>query len=394
MSENSLNVNIEEALKTILIADTFEDINVEIEESLETNQALVKVTASKQGVSEDLKLVANIGKSENVLEAFKREAYILKNVIPLFLDLQKYLKIQNPLTTFPKCFNYLDKDGIVILLLENLEKAGYTKIEGDLNEHNYKLVLKTIAKFHGLSLGLRHLHRNKFDELLGNCRMISKNMFEELAQFFTSRVGKLKFNLKLRMRLDLLKKFDRALENFSGNKISEILNETVEKSVLVHGNFHHNSVLLKLQGENATDVALEGFQTSGLHSPIIDLSHYYFSGIGNDYFSGVTDFLKFYHEELSSFLKTLGCNAEEIFSVNTLLDHWQRYSFYGFCFAIASLELGSLKLDDVLTEFKKGEERGEAVQKAPREPRSENIIAYRKKLEKIVEGFLESEIRF
>uniref|UniRef100_A0A6P7GNJ9 Uncharacterized protein LOC114340993 n=1 Tax=Diabrotica virgifera virgifera TaxID=50390 RepID=A0A6P7GNJ9_DIAVI len=391
MAENGMSIDLNQVVQTAL--SDFENVQLVSEKNDKEDDRQVLADVKTSG--ENLNLVIKLGKGVNVAEGFQREAYVLNRVTPLFKDIQKYLRIQNPVQEFQKCYKVFNQEGTEIIVLDDIEKRGFEAVSGDLSEHNFKLILNTIAKFHALSFALRHIHKEKFDEVLSNCQVVTKTMLEEVAQFFDARLEKLKFSLKLRMRLDLLKNFEDALENFNGRSIIDILNQSVEHSVLVHGDYHQNNTLLKFAGQDKTraiDVALTGFQASGLHSPVIDLSYYFFSSLGCGFFPNVSEFLKYYYEQLTSFLKELGCDVAQIYTFEKLQEHWRQYSFYGFCLSIAYLELGSINFEKHFR--KENEESSEVEKPAVGAPNVASANAYRQKLEKIVEFFLEAQQEF
>lgn len=79
------------------------------------------------------------------------------------------------------------------------------------------------------------------------------------------------------------------------------------------------------------------WQCSGLASPVFDLSHHIFCTANLEDHTDLNDFLKVYYQSFSNTLASFNCSADTIFSYSELLNHWKRFSRFGFflgCFII------------------------------------------------------------
>lgn len=100
------------------------------------------------------------------------------------------------------------------------------------------------------------------------------------------------------------------------------------------------------------------WQCSGIASPVFDLSHHIFCTADLAKHSDLNTFLQVYYKSFSKTLALFNCDAEEIFSYSKLIDHWKKFSRFGFflgnfiikfCFPKKSkfdIDYGKLKKED------------------------------------------------
>ncbi|CAG9839101.1 unnamed protein product [Diabrotica balteata] len=99
--------------------------------------------------------------------------------------------------------------------------------------------------------------------------------------------------------------------------------------------------------DHPSNIIMIDFQLSFLHSPVIDLSYFWHFVASTHEYPHLAELLEFYHKELSMSLKLLGCNSEELFSLDTLWTHWKKYSIYGFIQAVLFTYLLYVEKDDL-----------------------------------------------
>lgn len=79
------------------------------------------------------------------------------------------------------------------------------------------------------------------------------------------------------------------------------------------------------------------WQCSGLASPVFDLSQHIFSTANLKEHPDINDFLKVYYKSFCNTMTLFECSPEAVFSYKELLNHWKKFSKFGFfmgCYAV------------------------------------------------------------
>ncbi|CAG9860418.1 unnamed protein product [Phyllotreta striolata] len=342
----------------------------------------------------ELYMIAKVSKSGPEMRKFgevlcKREVAFYKEVVPLFNEFQMEKLVDEPFEALPKCYKTIVTDQTEVIVQENLMKKGY-KLHNKkipMNMNHIKLVMKNYAKFHAISLALREQKPEvmaPFDESFTNWFVEQIAMFEPM---YKSTVDKIIANLKEMDRSDLAKRYEKLVERGVPNMLTDLIKDMPEERVVTHADCHNGNFLFEYKDnddENPTNVVIIDFQISFMFSPIIDISSYLYCGASKVELDQLDYILNYYHKELSSFLSKLGSNADEIFPVATMWEHWEKYSFYGFNVASSLLELLFVEADDAPdfeVESSKGMEKFD-INVKDRKP-------YLKRLVEIVEHYLD-----
>lgn len=86
-------------------------------------------------------------------------------------------------------------------------------------------------------------------------------------------------------------------------------------------------------------VCLLDFQISSLGSPATDLSYFLYTSSHEDTITyQFEELLDLYYDSLSSTLKNLGVNPEEVFSYQKLRAHWKKYALTGLIIACQGIK--------------------------------------------------------
>ncbi|XP_072389159.1 uncharacterized protein [Diabrotica undecimpunctata] len=333
-------------LKDIFYSENLKFFEAKIDETskksfhLGSNLVFAKVSIiDEHENAREISLAVKIGKikiDSSMVARACRESVFFREIVPLFNNLQAELKIKNVFNKIPKCYKTLIKDGYEILILENLLFSGWNLLENykKINVEGQELIAKNIAQYHALSFALRHLDKQTFDKHTKDLNMINKENLTNLIDVAQGVFCKIENSLEEFNKQETLLKFRKLMKTVNGQTMVNILDDKPKEVVVVHGDFHKFNLMYKFKDiscESISDAMFIDFQVVGIHSPILDLTYYFFTSVDIPY--KALDFLKCYHEQLAISLKELTCDVNELFSYSTLLEHWNKYAFYGFCFA-------------------------------------------------------------
>lgn len=86
------------------------------------------------------------------------------------------------------------------------------------------------------------------------------------------------------------------------------------------------------------------------NSPVYDLSFILYTCGAVEDLENLKQLLDIYYETLSSFSKQLGSNLDKLFSYETFLNHWRRYSIFGFSLIPLMMKLLYCRNEDIKTD--------------------------------------------
>lgn len=97
----------------------------------------------------------------------------------------------------------------------------------------------------------------------------------------------------------------------------------------------------KTQPDTPTSVILIDWQIQRIASPVIDLSYFIYCCSSKEVYGNLNQYLKIYHDSLSSQLKSMGCDPDEALPFNVLQAQWKTYGRFGFlmCFFLIKIML-------------------------------------------------------
>lgn len=206
---------------------------------------------------------------------FHNEIAFYSTIYPEFKKYQEEHSIErvDAFVSLPKCHYAQDN----VLILEDLREDGYEmpdRVKG-LSLDQIKMVLIELAKFHGLSLGMKFKHPEKFRSLRDQ---ISEGIFrKEYKQWYENYYGTLTSNA-IQMVTDgiperpkYITKIKDFCKNFFDDFTTLVATETL-LSVLCHGDCWTNNVLFsyKSNGELSQTVFID-FQLMRYGSLTLDL---------------------------------------------------------------------------------------------------------------------------
>ncbi|CAH1119518.1 unnamed protein product [Phaedon cochleariae] len=284
-------------------------------------------------------------------ECYQREIYVYEKIFPAFEKFQEERKIIDRFNAVPKCYRTFLSE---VIVLENLRTQGY-KLHNKgipMNLQHIELVLSNYAKLHALSFAFRDQKAEEYNILTSSYYRHSIQMIEQISEIFKNAKSNVVKHLNEVSRMDLAEKYKEVLEN---NSILDILKDEVEHVVITHGDCHNNNFIFQYEEDderNPTKVAILDWQISIQHSPVMDVSYFLYAVAGENLYK-LPDLLKFYHSRLTNHAKEMGTDLRTIYPFTSLIEDWRKYSFYGFAFITAFLEISFVteeetpNLDDI-----------------------------------------------
>ncbi|OAD52630.1 hypothetical protein WN48_00650 [Eufriesea mexicana] len=171
----------------------------------------------------------------------------------------------------PKCYlSDLGRYGRSVIVLEDLEEAGYTQVGSELDEDHLKLCVQVLAKFHARGLRLRATEPQIFREFEAN--LVEIALTEDAMRHYEKRSTRLLDILEVMTNYaDFAEEIKRKINNNLMEMVKSIATEVNEVSTICHGHFSHDNLLFKYQNGKPIDAKVIDWQTMRYCSPAVDL---------------------------------------------------------------------------------------------------------------------------
>ncbi|KAL3277108.1 hypothetical protein HHI36_012466 [Cryptolaemus montrouzieri] len=282
---------------------------------------------------------------------YKRESFIYTEVFPYF---QKFIDEKNPNFEFdcvPKLYWVDRSPRKETLIFDNLKTKGF-KLHDRKQPWNLEhslLAMKYYGKFHALSFALR----DQKPEVFKNFNKNLPNLFEDFSriikinQIYEEPFKNVKELLQKAGRNDLVNKLEFWSENLSS--IFENLADENDKLVICHADCWNNNFMFTYQNNedaSPSKMAFLDFQLSIVDTPVYDLAYNIYATCDKSCLDHFDLLLETYYKSLSSSIRNLGSNPDELFTYEQLKQHWQKYSHIGIIISIVIIKLELLDKAD------------------------------------------------
>ncbi|PSN31212.1 hypothetical protein C0J52_25885 [Blattella germanica] len=274
-------------------------------------------------------------------EAFHKELHVFENVLPM-MNVVGSSKFGNVYEISAKYFGTDNQNTIV---LEDLRYLGY-KMEDRLKGLNLEqcvIVLRFLARFHGLSKKLEKMNPEIFDIFKEGFYV---TMEERKSVMGPSSRAKM---MQLASEVETWPKFEhyaRKLRNLSSTAGATMFELEAPKdgsfNVLNHGDFWTNNILFQyIPGTGQImNVRFIDFQLSTISSPALDLQYFITTSCADNIkYDSRYSLLEVYHGELVQTLKDLGLDPDQ-YTMQDLTEDFEEKDLYGFlvgCFDMSDL---------------------------------------------------------
>ncbi|KAF6206022.1 hypothetical protein GE061_017247 [Apolygus lucorum] len=301
----------------------------------------------------------------NRLGVFMREITMYRDVLPKMADLMEEIDdTDEPM--WAKCYDVRLYDRLV---LEDLTARGYkmaSRIEG-LNLDSCLLVVKNIAKFHGLSHVMLKRAEIPWEIFRYN---VWKNLKEGFHQQYMSNYNKL---LRTIGRWgddweDVRQRFEKAMPTFTERMLEAMEPVPGDFVVLNHGDCWTNNFLFRnASDQNETPISMKfvDFQLCFMGPPSYDLHYLLVSTLKPDSYKKNRDLvIRTYCDALKSTMLKLNYEGDvpDLESMKQLMERTHLYYLFN-AISLAPVVLGESRdipdLEDALKQEKEARMRGE-----------------------------------
>lgn len=292
----------------------------------------------------------NVARREQfvIRPAFLREIYTYDKILPFFRQFEESKGViveEDGFHEYPKCYRTLDSDINECLLLEDLSERGFKIIDRRTEEvtaDHVHLVMKTLGKFHAISFALKDQQPEKFKEITSNLDEIFIVTGKEYLRDYFNKQAESVFNA-VSDDDELLSKAKKFFERDAIDVAVECLDLklTGSGSVISHGDAWQNNTMFTYDN-NGKPIAINflDWQIARHASPIIDIVYYMFSCTTKELRDAHYDeFLKVYHNSLSTHVRRLGSDPEKLFSYETMQEHFRKFAKFGLILSTALLPM-------------------------------------------------------
>lgn len=280
---------------------------------------------------------------------FRREGLFFSKILPVLVENQKALGAkENIQDCIPVCYaSYIDGKEDYILM-EDLSVRNLKSVSTYPTKHERDALLKVLAHFHSVSLALRVKKPDIFS-----------NITNELNEVYYSVDNRDWYAKYLQNALAIDKKAMAEIEDTNGKyykKFEEFINEDLyghlvtltttrgDHPVINHGDAWYPNFLYCKGNAVVID-----FQIVRCVSPATDLS--YFIILCSNLCTSKENFFEavnVYYKALEYYLKDMGIDANDVFSLDTLKEELIKVGRFGLIAALTALPLLSSERFDVL----------------------------------------------
>ncbi|XP_055298661.1 uncharacterized protein LOC129566598 [Sitodiplosis mosellana] len=294
----------------------------------------------------------NLARREQFISrpCFLREIYMYNEVLPFFRQFEESRGVildDNGFIEYPKCYRTVDKELDECILLEDLSVRGFSIVDRfteDITADHVRLVMKALGKLHALSFALKDQQPAKFKELTSNLseHFIRRN--EDLMRgYFAKQAESASSVLSEEEHGPIIAKVKKLFETSAIDVAADCLDleATGSASVIAHGDAWQNNTMFRYdQNGKPIEVSLLDWQVSRQSSPIIDIVYFVFCCTTKELRDAhYDDFLKVYHESLSTHIRKLGSDPEKLFPEKLMQEHFRKFGKFGLVLAAILLPL-------------------------------------------------------
>ncbi|XP_018563024.1 uncharacterized protein LOC108904829 [Anoplophora glabripennis] len=370
------NMDIKKYIKTALEDQNFRTYKITLVGSGEKSDGYASditfatvLATTEEDVEKTIEVVVKSSRRDFLQtnrNAYEREAYFYKIILPAFARFQKKNNIKHRFNSVPKCYKTVSDESMEVIVMENLRKNGYYLYnrKKPLDIHHLRCVLREYGKFHAISFALKTKSKVDFENLVNN--------FDDVTLDFFTESFKNSINRCLKRTCDIVKSMgytklyemcNEILQKGADVTMIDILKTVEPESAILHGDCWNNNFLYKYEDTDRkipSKVAILDWQISKLHSPVLDLSYFIYSTCSEEQLRHFDELLDTYYSSFSVFLKDLGCDPEKLFPFCTLRRHWKKYSLHGVLLTTSFLHVTICDKEEV-PEFNDVEDLGAAI---------------------------------
>jgi thiamine kinase-like enzyme len=330
----------------------------------------------KDGIEKKYEFVLKCSKPSEALrestviqDIFLNEIYVYDKIFPLFQKFQTDKGVDDSFQSVPRCYGTFTSKSREVVILENLKSKGYElwTYKKPLTRNHINLVVKEYGKLHAISVALKEQQPEQFQKVIDGYVDIWTKFVEtsDISSVFEKLVKEIYDLLKSEMSEQDSQKwlsFQRQVRFV----MTDLAQNVDGLKVVTHGDCWNNNFMYQHTNDNkdlVSKVAILDWQNSKYSSPVFDLSYFLFSCISDEDIDDMDTILEDYYKSFTGFLKRLGSNFGNEYSLERFLEEWRKYSKNGILQALLPLKLSFSEEDDI-PDIAKTVESGQDVAKA------------------------------
>ncbi|CAD6215701.1 GSCOCG00000512001-RA-CDS [Cotesia congregata] len=277
----------------------------------------------------------------------------LKVVMPLFRSFLTS-KNQNHLLLVPDCYAHILDGENDFIVLEDVTTRGFgpASRQSTLSIEEFELILKAMARFHGVSFACKANDSKKFSDVSNQLieTYFSDNHWDWYKTFHGVAIKIAKDAMEKEYpETEEQKKFLSIQGNDLWRKSVQVCSQTTTpSSVINQGDAWAPNFLMRSTESGEKEALLLDFQLARCASPIADLSFFIYScsdtRLREIHFDKL---LEFYYKHLAETIKVLGGNPDNIYSRETFFGEVQKEFGHGLNFCLESVPLSMLEEDEL-----------------------------------------------
>ncbi|XP_063988978.1 uncharacterized protein LOC135168572 [Diachasmimorpha longicaudata] len=296
-------------------------------------------------------LPSNLGRRETYRSTvfFKNEIIFYTQVVPEF---KKFLasKNQEHLFLVPDCLAHVLDGENDFIVLEDVSVYGFgpASRQSTLCLEECQMILKAMARFHGVSFALKDQCEKLFYKIT---EQLEETYFSEKWRDWYQRFQELIVSIaKDAISVEYpgthqQKKFcDLHGKEFWDKSVKFCTRSKTPTSVVNQGDAWAPNFLIRVMPSGERETLLLDFQLARCASPITDLSFFMYSCTDQKMRDQNFDsLLQFYHDEISSTISTLGSNVDKLYPLEVFLKEVKEQFVHGLGFCLESIPLSMLE---------------------------------------------------
>ncbi|XP_045448230.1 uncharacterized protein LOC123656606 [Melitaea cinxia] len=305
--------------------------------------------------------------------AYQRECVFYRHIVPRLVELQQsYEIIEGLKIKFPNCIlaDTEDNEEKIVLHFNNDFKllSRYCKLDFS----HSSIVLKNLAKLHGLSFVLQKTSPNDFEYIRNLCDKdvqyadpdnipeLLFDYFKESLEIVDNREIKAKLEEISPHILELLSKSTAPVRNYStichadcwnNNLLFKYQVNDINYMLYLSANkySHISFPTFKNTGKRPVDVIFVDYQLVRYASPVTDISYFLYMSTDQEILCNHYDqLLNIYYGTLSAVLRQCSLEVSDIYPKEIFQKHLREYSVLGLIETLISMKIITADTDEAL----------------------------------------------
>lgn len=284
---------------------------------------------------------------------FRNEIHFYETVLPAFEDFQKTRHPKTPFNEFPRCLlSHCDGENDFVIL-ENINYLGYISPDRQscLTLTDCLLIIKTLGRFHALSIVFRDQDPVKFEKAANSVEEVYYS--ERLRSWYTKFLDDAMLVAKDAVSKTFPNsKYESLTNKYLGAELYSDQCDLVAKksrfSVIGHGDCWSPNFLTKFEGETAVAIKIIDFQLARYASFALDYMFFIYSCTNQELREKhFEEIFEAYHASAADLIKDLGSDPNKIYPIADVRQELTDFGRFGCGMGIESLPMSMMDDEDV-----------------------------------------------